>query len=137
MIKKTLIELPSILLVLLFTYAGFSKLVQYDTFRYQLSQSPFVTSYADIIAWLLPLSELLIAALFFLPRFRLTAYYFSYSLMLAFTLYIYTMLHYSYFVPCSCGGLLSQMNWDQHFIFNIVFTIIALAGIFSVPASNK
>lgn len=137
MFKKLLIELPSILLVILFTYAGISKLLQYDTFRYQLSQSPFVNSYAGVIVWLLPLLELLIAVLFFLPTFRLLAFYLSYGVMLTFTLYIYAMLHYSYFVPCSCGGLLSQMNWDQHLMFNIVFTIIAFAGILFVPATNK
>jgi uncharacterized membrane protein YphA (DoxX/SURF4 family) len=137
MLRKTLIELPAILLVMLFTYAGLSKLLQYDTFKYQLGQSPFVTAYADIIAWLLPIAELLIAALLISPKTRLSGLYLSYALMMAFTLYIYAMLHYSYFVPCSCGGLLSQMNWDQHFIFNIVFTIISLAGIFSLPMAKK
>ena len=137
MTRKLFIELPAVLLVALFTYAAISKLLQYDTFQYQLGQSPFVTGYAHLIVWALPLSELLIAALLVIPGTRLTGFYLSYAMMLAFTIYIYAMLHYSYFVPCSCGGILSQMNWDQHFIFNIVFTMIALAGIFLMPIKNK
>jgi uncharacterized membrane protein YphA (DoxX/SURF4 family) len=137
MTRKLFVDLPALLLVALFTYAAISKLMQYDTFQHQLGQSPFVTAYAGIISWLLPLFELLIAALLVIPGTRLAGFYLSYAMMLAFTIYIYAMLHYSYFVPCSCGGLLSQMNWDQHFIFNIVFTVIALAGIIVLPIKNK
>ncbi|QHS63027.1 MauE/DoxX family redox-associated membrane protein [Chitinophaga agri] len=137
MTRKLFPELPAILLVALFTYAAISKLLQYDTFQHQLGQSPFVTAYANVIVWLLPLSELAIAALLVIPGTRLTGLYLSFAMMLAFTIYIYAILHYSYFVPCSCGGLLSQMNWDQHFIFNIVFTLISLAGIFLLPLHKK
>lgn len=137
MTRKLFPELPAILLVALFTYAAISKLIQYDTFQHQLGQSPFVTAYANVIVWLLPLSELAIAALLVIPGTRLTGLYLSFAMMLAFTIYIYAILHYSYFVPCSCGGLLSQMNWDQHFIFNIVFTLISLAGIFLLPLHKK
>lgn len=137
MTRKLFVELPAVLLVALFTYAAISKLLQYSTFQHQLGQSPFVTAYANTIAWALPLFELLIAALLVIPSTRLAGFYLSYVIMLAFTIYIYAMLHYSYFVPCSCGGLLSQMNWDQHFIFNIVFTIIALVGIFLLPPTKK
>lgn len=137
MTRKLFPELPAILLVALFTYAAISKLIQYDTFQHQLGQSPFVTAYANVIVWLLPLSELAIAALLVIPGTRLTGLYLSFAMMLAFTIYIYAILHYSYFLPCSCGGLLSQMNWDQHFIFNIVFTLISLAGIFLLPLHKK
>mgnify|MGYP001346109640 CR=1 FL=1 len=39
------------------------------------------------------------------------------------------MLHYSFYVPCSCGGVLLQMSWQQHLVFNIVASLLALAGI--------
>jgi hypothetical protein len=137
MLKKTLLELPAVLLTILFTYASISKLLQYDTFRYQLGQSPFVTAYSDIIAWAIPAIELFATALLMFPVTRLKGFYLSYGLMLLFTFYIYAILHYSYFVPCSCGGILSQMNWEQHLVFNIVFSLIALTGIFTFPFKHK
>lgn len=133
MLKKFLLELPAVLLTILFTYASISKLLQYNTFRFQLDQSPFITDYSGIIAWSIPAIELFITALLMFPATRLKGYYLSYGLMLLFTFYIYAILHYSYFVPCSCGGILSKMNWEQHLIFNIVFTLIALTGIFTFP----
>jgi hypothetical protein len=137
MLKKSLLELPAVLLTILFTYASISKLLQYNTFRFQLDQSPFITNYASVIAWSIPAIELFTTALLMFPATRLKGFYLSYALMLLFTFYIFSILHYSYFVPCSCGGILSQMNWEQHLIFNIVFTLIALTGIFTFPFKHK
>ncbi|MGC1244316.1 MAG: MauE/DoxX family redox-associated membrane protein [Chryseosolibacter sp.] len=50
--------------------------------------------------------------------------------MFAFTGYIAFILTFSPYVPCSCGGILSSMGWTEHLIFNVVFTALAVAGIF-------
>lgn len=137
MFKKSLLELPAVLLTILFTYASISKLLQYNTFRFQLDQSPFATAYAGLIAWSVPGIELIATVLLLFPATRLKGYYLSYGLMFLFTVYIYAILHFSYFVPCSCGGILSRMNWEQHLVFNIIFTFIALAGIFTFPFRSR
>ncbi len=137
MFKKLLLELPAVLLTILFTYASISKLLQYKTFRFQLDQSPFTTGYSGIIAWSIPAIELITTALLMFPATRLKGFYLSYGLMFLFTMYIYAILHYSYFIPCSCGGILSRMNWEQHLVFNIIFTLIALTGIFTFPLKTK
>ncbi|MBW7891306.1 MAG: DoxX family membrane protein [Chitinophagaceae bacterium] len=128
--KKTLIvDIISGLLILLFVYAGLSKLLDYADFKFQLSRSPFVTKVAGLVAWAVPASEIVVALLLVFNRTRLLGFYASFFLMLLFTGYIYAMLHYSYYVPCSCGGVLSQMSWGQHLIFNIAFTILAFLGV--------
>jgi hypothetical protein len=33
-------------------------------------------------------------------------------------------------VPCSCGGILEEMSWNQHMAFNITFIAIAVIAIF-------
>lgn len=117
--------------ILLFVYAGMSKMGDSDTFRTQLSESPITTAYARAIAFALPKVELLIALLLIIPRraTRLLGLYSSLFLMTLFTAYIYLILHYSFYVPCSCGGVLSQMSWSVHFVFNIVFILLAILGI--------
>jgi hypothetical protein len=55
--------------------------------------------------------------------------------MTLFTIYIFILTHYSEYVPCSCGGVLQKMSWNQHQIFNMVFTGLALLGIFSYRPS--
>ena len=50
--------------------------------------------------------------------------------MVMFTAYIYLILNYSDFIPCSCGGVLEDLSWTQHLIFNIVFIFLAGVAIF-------
>jgi hypothetical protein len=132
-IKKNFwLDLICGLLLLLFSYVAVSKITDYNTFAVQLSKSPFLEQYASIIAWLIPVTECIIALLLLFNKTRLTGLFASFALMLAFTIYIYMMLHYSYYIPCSCGGVLAMMSWTQHFWFNVFFTILALTGILLV-----
>jgi len=127
--KRVFLEIISALLILLFVYAAVSKLLDYQTFRVQLGKSPFITNFAPTIAWALPIGEILVGlALAFKPT-RLLGLYASLFLMTMFTAYIYTMLHYSYYIPCSCGGILSKMDWNTHFWFNVGFTLLSIIGI--------
>ena len=127
--KSLIIEIISILLIILFVYAATSKLLDYQKFRVQLGQSPLLTSFAGFVAWFVPLVEVLIAILLAQARFRRLGLYAAFSLMTMFTTYIFILTHYSEYVPCSCGGILEKMNWNQHFIFNIIFTTLAAAGV--------
>jgi hypothetical protein len=128
-VKSLLVKIISTLLVILFTYAALSKLMDYSTFKYQLGRSPYVTGLAGFVAWALPVGELLIAIALVFSRTLLIGLYASFLTMLMFTGYIYAMLHYSYFVPCSCGGILSKMGWTTHLWFNTGFTVLALIGV--------
>ena len=66
-------EVVAFLFILLFVYAALSKLLDFETFRVQLAQSPLLSAYAGIIAWLVPGVEILIALLLIIPRFRVVA----------------------------------------------------------------
>lgn len=113
------------LFIFLFVYAAGSKVLDFETFQVQLAQSPLLSAYAGIIAWLVPGIEILIAGLLIFPRFRNLALYASFTLMVMFTAYIFIILKFSDFIPCSCGGVLEKMSWTQHLIFNVVFIILA------------
>ncbi|MBT1689234.1 MauE/DoxX family redox-associated membrane protein [Dawidia soli] len=126
---KTITDAINILFILLFIYASVSKLMEYEVFKAQIGRSPFIMKYTDVIAWLIPALEILIAILLFFPKLSLLGLYGSFSIMLLFTLYIVIILKLSPYVPCSCGGILNDMGWGEHLVFNIAFTILALVGI--------
>ena len=129
MTRRGAIEIISSLLASLFVYAAISKLLDYRTFRVQLSQSPFITHYAGFISWLLPAAELFTAIFLAFATLRLIALYASLFLLTLFTSYLIAMLNFSYYVPCSCGGILSSLSWKQHIILNLFFLVLSLAGI--------
>ena len=57
--------------------------------------------------------------------------------MSMFTAYIYILLNYSSFVPCSCGGILESLTWKEHMLFNIGFMAAAVIGILAAPFPNN
>jgi uncharacterized membrane protein YhaH (DUF805 family) len=123
-------EIICLLYVMLFVYAAVSKLLDFENFKVQLGQSPLLSAYASYVSWIVPMLELLIAFLLFIPKWRDYGLYGCLCLMTMFTAYIYIVLHYSSFVPCSCGGILEKMSWDVHLVFNIFFVGLAVFGIF-------
>src|SRR5450432_4115984 len=136
--KMIFIETVSALVIFLFIYASVSKLVDYQKFQVQLGQSPILTSIAGFIAWFIPAIEITISILLLFPRYRLIGLYASFSLMTVFTAYIIAIIRYSEFVPCSCGGVLQHMNWNQHLIFNLVFFALTAGSILLYQTkSNK
>lgn len=127
--KNTMTEVISSLLIMLFIYTALSKLSAYDNFTAQLSKSPFITSYSNSIAWSIPAVEILISLLLVTKRTRLIGLYASFFLMSLFTAYLIIMLNFSYYIPCSCGGVLQYLSWNAHIVFNAFFIIIAGAGV--------
>src|SRR5690606_24243208 len=115
--RELTINVLSLLFIVLFVYAAFSKLRDFETFTLQLAQSPLLSAYAEIIAFLVPGLEIALAVLLVFEKFRTPALYASFTLMVMFTTYIYIILNFSDFVPCSCGGVLEDLSWTQHLLF--------------------
>jgi putative oxidoreductase len=127
--RNVLVEIIGSLLILLFVYTAINKLLDISNFTSTMSKSPLIGSSASFLAIAVPVGELMIAALLFIPRTRLAGLYGSLGLMTAFTLYIGYMLSFAEKLPCSCGGVISKMTWNQHLVFNIFFTLLSLLGV--------
>jgi len=123
------LEIICYLMLLLFAYAGLVKLFDHQSFVADLRKSPLLSSFAFWISFLLPLTELVVALLVVFDRSRLIGLYGSFFLMLLFTFYIIAVTHFSASIPCSCGGIFRTMSWNEHLLFNIVFCLLALAGL--------
>ena len=127
--KKIALEIICFLFIFLFTYAAVMKLMDVQKFTVQIGQSPLLTNFAEIVAWVVPSFELLIAGMLAIPRLRQVGLYMAFSLMVMFTAYIIAILQFSEKIPCACGGVLDSMGWKEHLIFNIGFVILGLTGI--------
>lgn len=135
--KILLVEIISALFILLFVYAALTKVMDYQKFRIELGKSPLLNGYAGIIAVAIPGIELLISLLIVIKRFQYYALYFAFSLMVVFSAYIVAILKFSPYVPCSCGGILQNMNWNQHLIFNVGFLSLGATAILLYPKKTK
>lgn len=127
--KKKVIAGIIALLVLLYVYAAVMKLNDYYNFRFGLGESPYISHFAGLLSWAVPASEFIIVGMLLLPRFRLIGLYASLLLMLSFTIYISVMLTLGSDIPCSCGGILENMSWGIHVVFNSFFVLLSAVGI--------
>jgi hypothetical protein len=127
--KKIIVEVVCCLYILLFVYAAVSKLLDFENFRIQLAQSPLLSAYAGIVAPGIIGLELLLAGLLVMKSERFISLFVCYFLMVSFTVYIYIILNYSEFVPCSCGGILEKLGWYEHMIFNIAFAVLGIIAL--------
>jgi len=135
--RTTLVNTVSFLLVLLFVYAAASKLLDMEKFYVQTRQSALLSSHAQLVIYVIPLTELVIVVLLSMASTQRIGLFFSSVLLNLFSGYIYVLLAFSPNVPCSCGGILENMSWQQHLYFNLVFAGLALVALWLYPARQQ
>lgn len=124
-----IVEFISCFFILLFCYAGITKLLDFENFQDQISASPLLNEFSQFMPYTIIIVELFIAGLLCYRKTRTAGLIGSFILMLVFTGYIALLLSTSQHLPCSCGGILEKMSWHQHLYFNmgcVILTIIAL-----------
>jgi len=115
--------------IFLFLYTGVMKLTEIHTFQQQLSSSPLMSSLSGIIAWALPIAEVLLAITLFIPKTRLKALYVTTGLMTFFTIYVIIILFIDAQLTCSCGGIIEELTPKQHIAFNTACVILSVIAI--------
>jgi len=121
----------------LLLYTSVSKLLDYDSFKAVLSMSPLVKSFAGIIAYLLPVLEIMVSLLLFIPSTRKRGLEIAFGLITGFTIYLAGMILFAPDLPCNCGGVLKSLSWQQHILFNLLFILLSLLGIILYNKHNK
>lgn len=129
--RGILIEVISLVFIILFVYTGLTKLMEGNMFYNTIRNSPVLggETLASFGSWLIPFIELAIAFLIAWRGTRLIGLYGALTLMILFTGYTAAILFLAPYVPCSCGGMISLLSWEQHLVFNIAFLGLAVLGI--------
>lgn len=136
--QNTVIKIICTLLVFLFVYAAVSKLANWSTFVNDMNNQPFPSILKPILVWAVPSIELAIAALLIFDTTRLIGLYASLVLMIAFSFYTaVVLLHFFTYVPCSCGGIVKNLSWGQHLVFNLFFVLMAFIAILKYPLQTQ
>lgn len=128
--KGILIYVCTALLILLFAYTAWDKVLNHEIFLNQMRRSPFpfMDVWALGLVWLIPMAEILIAFFLWLEHWRRRGLIASMVLLAVFEVYIGGMLLSGRELPCTCSGVFN-MGWVNHLIFNAVFIGIAGLGL--------
>jgi len=139
-LQQTFTIITLISLMLLFSYTAISKLLEQDTFIFQMKLSPLtlMKTLAPMLAWLLPITELNIVGLLFSDRYRRAGLWCTIILLSIFEIYIAGMLISNQHLPCTCGGIISMLSWKGHLVFNGAFIVSAYVSlVFNKPVHTS
>lgn len=128
--KQEKTSIPSILLIILWTYTGIDKFVNWEKSRKAFHNQTFPSDLAELLVYIVPISELLIALLLLFSFSRWWGYLSSILLLTIFTTYV-GLIWVGAFprVPCNCAGILESLGWTEHLILNWVLIGIAVWGL--------
>jgi len=127
--KEVLIDIISLAFVSLFIYTAVSKFMTHNKFVWALKMSPYIGDKAEVLGWIIPVTELLISGLLIFEKSRRQGLIVSLSLMTLFTAYLIYMVATIGKLPCTCGGVISRLSWNQHIGFNLFFVGLAIAAL--------
>ena len=128
--KQIQLKLISFSLIILFTYAAFSKLFNFPAFVKGIQSQPLPAWLIQLSIFLLPVIEIAIPILLMLEKTIKTGLYLSLLLFILFAVYsIAILMHQFSNIPCSCGGLIQQLSWQQHLFLNIIGIILTITAI--------
>ena len=133
--RETIVQTACLLFIILFAYAGLTKLLEGHMFYDNIRNSPILggKAIASLASWAIPLSELAVALLLIWKKTRLIGFYGVLGLMLLFTGYTLAIVFFAPYRPCSCGGIISLLSWEQHLLLNAILLLLALLAILLSP----
>lgn len=134
-IRETIVDIAAYLFIILFMYTAANKLLTIESFASTLAKLSFIGHYHMILAWGIPILEIVISIVLIFPSFRKAGLRASLLLMIAFTVYLIYMVLSGSKLPCNCGGVISSITWQQHIWFNLSFVALAVIGL--VATVNK
>lgn len=116
------------ILVVIWAYSGIEKLMDWERSWNAFHNQTFLAELADIISYVVPVSEILLAVLLVIRAARWWGLMGSVLLLTVFTTYV-GLVWWGAFprVPCNCAGFMESMGWGAHLVMNLFLMIIAVA----------
>ena len=128
--RQVLLECISALLIMLFLYASLSKFLDFHTFTGEMNNQPLPNSWTPFLIWIIPCTEILMCIALLFERTRLIGLYASLFFMSLFTIYsLFIVFNFFGRIPCSCGGVIKKLTWNQHIALYLFFVALSICGI--------
>lgn len=120
----------SFILVLVWTYTGFDKILNWEASWKAFHNQTFPSELAGILSFAVPGIELLMALLLLFSCTRWWGFLSSILLLTVFTTYV-GMIWVGAFprTPCNCAGIIESMGWSAHFYLNLVLILFGIVGL--------
>jgi hypothetical protein len=125
---NSLLEGIRFLFILLFFFAGLTKLLEGPSFYTNLLNAPIFggEAIATVASQTIPFAEVLVALLLCWSKTHLAGLYGALGLFLLFAGYAGGILFFTPYKPCPCGGIVTLLSWEQHLVLHGVGVLLVL-----------
>lgn len=136
--REQILIIFSFLFILFWLFAAGTQLYDFKGFKGEMNNQVFSGRISTGLAYVIPITEIVIAGLLVYTSTRLAGMMLSLLLALTFTIYVgLALLEVYYRIPCNCAGLLGgDGTWEANFMLNLFVTVVALAG-FIITFKNR
>uniref|UniRef100_UPI0040481DD9 MauE/DoxX family redox-associated membrane protein n=1 Tax=Roseivirga sp. TaxID=1964215 RepID=UPI0040481DD9 len=132
--KKNIAFFSLVFLILVFSYSGFFKVMNFESFQLNLLKTGFFNNFSiKIIPFFIPILEFSICLLLIFKT--KTGVFLTIFTLLGFTVYIILLNLTGNYSECGCGGLINNLSFPAHLGFNLFLTILSF--IYFILNRNK
>lgn len=136
--RSAVVKMICCVLMFVFIYTSLSKLLSLPEFIREMKNQPLPNWLKNQLVWLVPGSELMVSTLLAFNATRLRGLLLSSVLLGAFTLYAALIVTQSFtYIPCSCGGIVAWLSWEEHLFLNIILTSLSLVGLIQLKSKQE
>lgn len=128
--KNLIVEVICFLLMLYFFYEGIFKVIHIIGFEKWLSNKPYVKSLSPILAYTIPVVEIVVSIFMMLPRFRKTALYFFIATQLLFIIWIWNMYPFKDLIFSPYHSYLIRPKWFDKMISALLLCWMAVIALY-------
>jgi uncharacterized membrane protein YphA (DoxX/SURF4 family) len=128
--KRILSPVSYSTLIFIWSYTGIEKIIRFKESRKAFLNQPMPNEIEEVLAYVVPGVELLLALLLLFSVTRWWGYLGSMLLLTVFTTYV-GLIWVGAFprVPCNCAGILESLGWAEHFILNMICIGLGVWGL--------
>lgn len=126
-----ILQLIRYIFLLLFFYAGLTKLLEGDLFYHTLVNTPLFPNEktAKIGAIIIPFVEIIVGMLLIISK-RMLGLYLALCLFGTYLIFIILLLFYNDTIPCTCRTVLPVLGWYGHLYFTGSCLILTMYAIY-------
>ena len=135
-ISDILSQLFVFVIIAVLGYTAILKLADPGTFEVALMKSNILRPWASFLKWIVPISEVVAVVCLISNRLQLLGKWLAAILMVSFTAYLIVLFLTSPQTPCGCGGVFSQLTFQEHILVNVILTAMTLFTLISSQRSE-
>ena len=136
--KNLIISIAIFANFIIFFYSGIDKLLHFNQFVNNFSKSPFSPQkYLEELCAFIIFLEIGFSILLFFDRTKRISLIGFGILSFLFSSYISLMIFFSPYLPCSCGGIIDLLSWNEHLVLTTCLFFLSFYSSTLIKNENK